>query len=571
MISDFIEKNFSTFRNDEDMFKKDEPFKPFQVLLMILPPSSKKLIPDCYHSVFEDLKEFYPEKFSLDFNGKRNPWEALVILPFVKSEVVVEAERKIYNSLLTDKSKLSDSERERNERGNNHIYSYDENSKYTSFITKFKSFEAQSVKVKRSVFDLYIHVKTNLDKNYDQKIVAYNFPTLNYIEYKSFLDEKKEKFRKTEIWKVKPISQNNMLDFNEKMFEQYVQGIMKKEDTVFFDCPFRREAYLQAIITPQGYYYLDKKNVAIDKNYRSDNIRRSQLKGFYFEQTNYLCEVFPLKCIARNSDGTLLKIYEVYPWYIPIEVTSFNSRRPEEFKKLKDDYNVNLYEKSKNIQTEIPLGVKVILLNKSHYGQFGIVHAYINKSNHSNYSQLNEKNYNKINYDEQFNYDLTKDDYFKNIDALYKESLIEVKVNQTSQTKLETDSQFAKKIIKDTESTYISLDDLGRLFNISTDILKLITTSIPLTTASSDMISLEKVEIEQYDIGLNLLSGGLILPGYTMVKFIDKSEYGMRIEYSEEAIKILRYYQEKFGWVFDSLKRYKEFYKISEKYFKVSL
>jgi len=73
-----------------------------------------------------------------------------------------------------------------------------------------------------------------------------------------------------------------------------------------------------------------------------------------------------------------------------------------------------LYEKSKNIQTEIPLGVKVILLNKSHYGQFGIVHAYINKSNHSNYSQLNEKNYNKINYDEQFNYDLTKDDYFKN-------------------------------------------------------------------------------------------------------------------------------------------------------------
>ena len=54
-----------------------------------------------------------------------------------------------------------------------------------------------------------------------------------------------------------------------------------------------------------------------------------------------------------------------------------------------------------------------------------------------------------------------------------------------------------------------------------------------------------------------------------MVKFIDNSEYGMRIEYSEEAIKLIKYYQEKFGFVFDSIRRYKELYKQSEKYYKV--
>ena len=339
MISDFVGYNFPDFKNDEKMFDKDEPFKPFQVLLMILPPTSKKLIPECYHSIFEDLKEFYPTKFSLDFNGKRNPWEALVILPFVKSDIVVEAEQKIYNSVKDDKLKLSENELERNIRGSNWLYNYDKNGDYTSFVKTFKNFKCANTKIKRTEFSLYIGVKTNLDKNYEMKTVAYNFPSLKYINYEFFLYEGKQRFQKIEFFKVIPIDQNSHLNTN--LMAKLIESILKKEDTVFFDCPFRREGYLQAIISPNGYFYLKGKKVEIDSHYRTDNVKRDGMKGFYFNTTKYLCEVFPIKSIARNLDGSLLKIYEVTPMYVPFEVTSFNSLRPEEFKKLKDDFKIH--------------------------------------------------------------------------------------------------------------------------------------------------------------------------------------------------------------------------------------
>lgn len=573
MISDFDNKKFPELKCEDKMFEKDEPFKPFQVLLMILPSSSKKLIPQCYHSIFTDLKEFYPEKFSLDFNGKRNPWEAFVILPFIKSKKVIEAEQIIYNKCIKnedEKFRLSESDLERNKKGKSYLYYHDPNSNYNSSISKFKNFDfIGNVKVKKDEYKMYIDIKTNLDKNYEQKIVAYNFPTLKYIDYDFKLDRRREKYQRVEIFKIKPIL--NYQNLNEKAYELFLQGIMKKEDTVYFDCPFRREGFLQAIISPLGYYYLEKNNkVEIDKNYRADKVRMTPMKGFWFDTTNYLCEVFPLKCVSRNSDGKLVKIYEVFPLYVPLEVTSFNSVRPDEFKLLTNDYKT-FSNKFATIHNEFPLNKRVLLLNKANYGQIGTVQAYINKNNHNNYNSFNEKNYNKLNYDETVNYDLTQEDYFVPLEKLYNGPLVEVKINNTSKNilDLESDSQFAKLILYENESSYISLDELSKSLNISPEVLKYITSSLLITNASSEMINLEKSEIVQYDIGLNLINDNLILPGYTAVKYIDKSEFGMKVEYSQEALKLIEHYMENFGFVFDSIKRYKEIYKNSKKFFKV--
>lgn len=56
-------------------------------LLAVLPAASKDLLPTCYHSLMTDdesiIKEYYPEDFETDLNGKRQPWEAVVLVPFI--------------------------------------------------------------------------------------------------------------------------------------------------------------------------------------------------------------------------------------------------------------------------------------------------------------------------------------------------------------------------------------------------------------------------------------------------------------------------------------------------------
>lgn len=45
--------------------------------------------------------DFYPEQFETDLNGKKNDWEAVVLLPFIKEDRLLQAVA-IKNPLLTD-------------------------------------------------------------------------------------------------------------------------------------------------------------------------------------------------------------------------------------------------------------------------------------------------------------------------------------------------------------------------------------------------------------------------------------------------------------------------------------
>lgn len=48
-----------------------------------MPLRSFKLLPTYYRPVAEgDLKEYFPEDFPLDLNGKTIAWEAIVLIPF---------------------------------------------------------------------------------------------------------------------------------------------------------------------------------------------------------------------------------------------------------------------------------------------------------------------------------------------------------------------------------------------------------------------------------------------------------------------------------------------------------
>jgi 5'-3' exonuclease len=63
------------------VFTLGQPFTPFQQLLGCLPPASATLVPKPYAwlmcSIESPVLEFYPTEFSIDADGKKNPWEAV--------------------------------------------------------------------------------------------------------------------------------------------------------------------------------------------------------------------------------------------------------------------------------------------------------------------------------------------------------------------------------------------------------------------------------------------------------------------------------------------------------------
>jgi 5'-3' exonuclease len=86
LVKDFLAGNprISTFETDTNCPEETEPYTPFQQLLAILPIRSMRLLPDCYRNIAtNDLKDFFPDDFSVDLNGKTLAWEAIVLIPFV--------------------------------------------------------------------------------------------------------------------------------------------------------------------------------------------------------------------------------------------------------------------------------------------------------------------------------------------------------------------------------------------------------------------------------------------------------------------------------------------------------
>jgi len=94
-------------------FDFGQPFQPFQQLLGCLPPASCNLLPKPYQwlmtSSDSPVKHFYPIDFKLDQDGKKNPWEAVVLLDFIDEVKLLQAEQ-----LYCASNKLTEAEKARN-------------------------------------------------------------------------------------------------------------------------------------------------------------------------------------------------------------------------------------------------------------------------------------------------------------------------------------------------------------------------------------------------------------------------------------------------------------------------
>jgi len=146
--------NLWEFYGDEDIDIKDndgfrrfemdntEPFPPLAQLLSVLPPQSATLLPGVLGELMTEpsspLAPYYPADFDSDPNGKRQPWEAIVKIPFIDGEQLLE----VVNGILDADEKavtgelLTNAERRRNLKGTSHTFVPERDPNYVAPIVK---------------------------------------------------------------------------------------------------------------------------------------------------------------------------------------------------------------------------------------------------------------------------------------------------------------------------------------------------------------------------------------------------------------------------------------------------
>ena len=108
-------------------FEQSEPFPSLAQLLSVLPPQSANLLPKPLGELMihpsSPIAEFYPREFTTDANGKRQTWEAVVKIPFIDGDVLLD----VVNSIIhRDKEGaieiLTAAEKTRNARGESRLF-----------------------------------------------------------------------------------------------------------------------------------------------------------------------------------------------------------------------------------------------------------------------------------------------------------------------------------------------------------------------------------------------------------------------------------------------------------------
>ncbi|XP_051172121.1 5'-3' exoribonuclease 1 isoform X3 [Leptopilina boulardi] len=188
-ISDI--KDFKDLKLEFDM---GDPFFPFQQLLAVLPAASKELLPKAYQNLLTQTEspiiDYYPLDFKTDLNGKKQEWEAVVLIPFID-------EKQLINAMTPYDSQLTKEENGRNSHGPMCIFTYSEEDMGEYSVPEYfptikshancKLVNREEILVPREklVKGLYPGVKLS--------VYFPGFPTLQHIEHTASLQKAKVK------------------------------------------------------------------------------------------------------------------------------------------------------------------------------------------------------------------------------------------------------------------------------------------------------------------------------------------------------------------------------------------
>jgi 5'-3' exoribonuclease 1 len=352
MISDIREieslLKSTTIENFDMCEGENRPFKPFEQLLTILPADSiQNLLPKCYYDNFiknPAFEKFYPLTFDMDLNGRSMPWEAIVLIPFIQENQLLQHQKN-----LADEGKLIMEQKDidRNSRGDQKLYFKERTlSSYPAPKAEFKGFsfgDKNRCKITKieDVNENLIGAHSIDYKTTDTSIVC-DFPSLDSLDiYKMALQTKNMRGAKFEIPQI---------FIDDQWTENFDVGKLAKEvvsrerECIYIDYPFKREAFVYCIMTYDSYYNVyDSWTSGSTKHLISETSEQQWSEGSF--------------CSARNLEKMNLHCPKINV------IVGFNR-----VNKITWNGRTNSYEKSyKNDVEYLPLQMISFDRNEDHY------------------------------------------------------------------------------------------------------------------------------------------------------------------------------------------------------------
>ncbi|KAG8905353.1 hypothetical protein FRB99_000181 [Tulasnella sp. 403] len=302
-------------------FTLGEPFKPFEQLMGVLPVGSAELVPRAYHDLMFDpespLRDFYPEEFEQDRNGKKNDWEAVVKIPFIDKD-------RLLKSMRMREHKLTEEERRRNSLGASTVFIYDADTlfEYPSSLPGFFPPIARCRCVMRP-FDLPtldgLHLVEGLCDGVFLGVEALaGFPSLKTLPYSTTLV-----LHQVNVFQSDSRNQSMVIYIRDTWEDKKTAAIAQEliGQRTFANWPFLQEGMISAV--SDDLFRYEKNNGRVYSSPHSpqelplwkkkaDRIEDRYSKRFAVitGEVRVLLHIRPLKGLKRLDSGAMVKEYE---------------------------------------------------------------------------------------------------------------------------------------------------------------------------------------------------------------------------------------------------------------------
>lgn len=349
---------------------KGKPFLPFEQLMGVLPSASSKLVPAAYRDLMVDnessIIDFYPQQFLLDKNGKKQAWEAIVLIPFID-------EKRLIKALDSCEKLLSDEERQRNKHGVAIEFTVDEKStaRYPSTIPKYipDINVCKSVMKPLSIPELPLSkiVRGILPGCKFGKSTVTGFPSLSTINHTS---EVKNVEVKVFEYPSKAPSIYLTLEnkFRGNSTEEIAEKLLKKH--VYVGWPYFHEAIIDVVLDNTNQYSKEKKNITKSghNDKRTFDKNASEIKSRY--ESQFAVNVKKVDVIAYvrlfigmklKDDGSTVKLWTPKSLRTPVAVQTIVDNSDFVDKRF-------IQTSPEKVADAFPIGASVFCLANTFYG-----------------------------------------------------------------------------------------------------------------------------------------------------------------------------------------------------------
>jgi len=331
--------------------KMGKPLKPYEQLMGCLPPSSSYLLPKPYRWLMKSpsspIVEFYPGSFVVDMNGKRWPWEAVVMLPFIDSKRLIDAATKnVSEDMLTEE------ENKRNTTGTAEIFIHDNSCKETvegvGDLPLFSKIENCNVRA-LNYNDSQWHIDNEkVDPVFHPKLLpATNIPFPGYPTLKEVPVQGLKRWKiGINIFGMKSRYRTAILQMDDELPAIPPASVLGPKfigTTIYFRYPFFQEGFVTAVsdseITIRGKkgarkwskdehtVWMLKKQSLNDQYSTGEGITGTG--GWSIPSSDVVLSIRPLKGIETMSDGSKVKVYAKAEVEVPFVAALWSPSRPD--------------------------------------------------------------------------------------------------------------------------------------------------------------------------------------------------------------------------------------------------